>query len=278
MNEFLCGAYDLHIHTAPDVVARKCTDLELAARMRDVGMAGGAIKCHYLDTAGRAGLLRELYPDLAIVGGITLNRSVGGLNPHAAERSAQAGGRMLWFPTIDARAYQQYRQKDDPGVDFSVYLSVLDENGRLLSEALDVLDVAAAHHLIVGTGHLSAREGMILAKEGLRRGCRMVLTHCDNPANFYTAEQQAEAARAGALIEHSYLTTLWGRTSIEQIAAMIRAAGCENVFLTTDFGQPNSPYSDEGLLLYAQGLSSQGFTEDELTLMMKTTPQKLICA
>ena len=95
MNELLRGLYDMHIHTAPDVVARKCSDLEAAQRMLAAGMRGGAIKSHYLDTAGRAQLLKEQFPTLHIVGGITLNRSVGGLNPCAAERSAQAGGKML---------------------------------------------------------------------------------------------------------------------------------------------------------------------------------------
>ena len=276
MNELLKGVYDLHVHTSPDVSPRKCSDVALAARMKAAGMAGGAIKCHYLDTAGRAGILRELYPELTIVGGVTLNRSVGGINPQAAERSAQAGGRMLWFPTMDARAYQRYRRKDDPAVDFSPYLTVLDENDRLLPEVLDVLDVAAQYQLATGTGHLSAREGMILVKEGLRRGCRMVLTHCDNPANFYTVEEQVQAARWGAMIEHSYLTTLWNRTSIETIAAMIRSTGCENVFLTTDFGQPASPYTDEGMLLYARGLLEQGFTEEELDQLMRQNPARLI--
>ena len=74
MNELLKGTYDLHVHTAPDVVPRKCSDVQLAERMRAAGMAGGAIKSHYLDTAGRAGILRELYPELTIVGGIVLNR------------------------------------------------------------------------------------------------------------------------------------------------------------------------------------------------------------
>lgn len=276
MNELLKGVYDLHVHTSPDVSPRKCSDVELAERMRAAGMAGGAIKCHYLDTAGRAGILRELYPDLNIVGGVTLNRSVGGVNPQAAERSAQAGGRMLWFPTMDARAYQRHRRKNDPNVDFSPYLTVLDENDRLLPEVLDVLDVAARYHLATGTGHLSAHEGMILVKEGLRRGCRMVLTHCDNPANFYTPGQQAQAARWGAMIEHSYLTTLWDRTSIETIAAMIRSTGCENVILSSDFGQPASPYPEEGMLLYAEGLLKQGFTEGELDQLMRQNPARLI--
>lgn len=276
MNKLLRGVYDLHVHTSPDVGPRKCSDVELAERMRAAGMAGGAIKCHYLDTAGRAGLLRELYPDLMIVGGITLNRSVGGINPQAAERSAQAGGRMLWFPTMDARAYQQYRQKSDPAVDYSPFLTVLDDNDRLLPEVLDILDVAAQYQLVTGTGHLSAHEGMILVKEGLRRGCRMVLTHCDNPANFYTAEQQIQAADWGAIIEHSYITTLWGRTSLETIASMIRSTGCENVILTSDFGQPASPYADEGMLLYTEGLLTQGFTEEELHQLTCQNPAHLI--
>ena len=36
MSDLLKGAYDLHVHTGPDVVARKCSDLELADRMRAV--------------------------------------------------------------------------------------------------------------------------------------------------------------------------------------------------------------------------------------------------
>lgn len=102
MRELLNGVYDLHIHTAPDVVPRKCSDLELARRLVDRGMAGCAIKCHYFDTAARAGLLMEQFPQLDVAGGVTLNRSVGGVNPDAVERSAQAGagwsGSPPWRP------------------------------------------------------------------------------------------------------------------------------------------------------------------------------------
>ena len=104
MRELLNGVYDLHIHTSPDVVPRKYSDLELARRLAERGMAGCAIKCHYFDTAARAGLLMAQFPQLDVAGGVTLNRSVGGLNPDAVERSAQAGGRMVWFPTLEALA------------------------------------------------------------------------------------------------------------------------------------------------------------------------------
>ena len=140
MRELLNGVYDLHIHTAPDVVPRKCSDLELARRLVDRGMAGCAIKCHYFDTAARAGLLMEQFPQLDVAGGVTLNRSVGGVNPDAVERSAQAGGRMVWFPTLEARAYQRYQHRNDPEADLSRFLTVCDEEGELLPQALEVLD------------------------------------------------------------------------------------------------------------------------------------------
>ena len=35
LNHLLHGAYDMHIHTAPDVTPRKCDDLELAQRLWD---------------------------------------------------------------------------------------------------------------------------------------------------------------------------------------------------------------------------------------------------
>lgn len=276
MNDFLRGVYDLHIHTAPDVVPRKCTDLEAARRMLAAGMNGGAIKCHYLDTAARAALLREQFPQLNIVGGVVLNRSVGGLNPCAVERTAQAGGKLVWFPTLEAREYQRFRHRGDSTADLSSYIPVCDENGRLLPTALDVLNVAVQYRMVVGTGHIGPSEGMALVREGQRKGCTMLLTHADNPADQYTIEQQLEAVRLGAVVEHSFFTTYYGRTPIEEIARQIRAVGCENVILTTDFGQPKSPFFDEGLAQYASLLFKSGFTPDELRQMMSQNPRRII--
>ena len=277
MNDLLKGAYDLHVHTAPDVVPRKCSDIGLAERMRARGMAGGVIKSHYLDTAGRAGVLNELYPDLKIVGGITLNRSVGGNNPAAVERSAQAGGRMLWFATLEARAYPIYHNRDKAVMqDLSRYVPILDENDRLLPEVLDVLDVARKYDLVTGTGHISSHEGMILVREGLRRGIRMVVTHSELPSNLYSNEQLAEAVRLGAMVEHSYITPFTNRVTMEALAEMIRTTGVDSVFLSTDLGQAQNPYFDDGLEAFALDVMKQGFTENDIEKMIKTNPARLI--
>lgn len=79
MSNIIKGAYDLHIHTAPDVVKRKCDDIQLAERLEKFKMAGCIIKNHYVDTSARASLLQKQFPNLEIAGGIVLNNSVGGL-------------------------------------------------------------------------------------------------------------------------------------------------------------------------------------------------------
>ena len=272
----LKGAYDLHVHTSPDVVPRKCSDIELGRRLTAAGMAGCAIKSHYFDTAARAGLLQEQFPQLHIVGGVVLNRSVGGINPEAVERSAQAGGKMVWFPTVESRSFQAFQYRENPSPDLSHLLTVLDGNGTLIPQAKAVIETAARHNMVVGTGHLSAQEGMALVAEATRAGCRIVLTHADNPADRYTIEQQREAVLQGAFVEHCFFTTYFKRTPIEEIAAQIRAVGCEHVILTTDFGQPKAPYSDEGMAQYTSLLLGQGFSRDELRQMMVENPAKLI--
>ena len=146
----------------------------------------------------------------------------------------------------------------------------------LIPQAVEVLEISARYGMTVGTGHLSAREGMALVAEAARVGCQIVLTHADNPADQYTVEQQKEAVRQGAFVEHCFFTTYFNRTPIEEIAAQIRAVGCGHVILTTDFGQPKAPYSNEGMAQYRDMLLKQGFSSEELLKMMSINPQYLI--
>ena len=76
MEDILKGAYDMHIHTSPDVSPRKSTDIEIAEEWKTAGMKGGVVKCHFADTTGRAAILSALYPDLKIYGGLVLNRQM----------------------------------------------------------------------------------------------------------------------------------------------------------------------------------------------------------
>lgn len=277
MSNILSGAYDMHVHTSPDVSPRKSTDLEMAKEWESAGMKGGVIKCHFSDTTGRAAILSALYPKLKIYGGLVLNRQAGGINPDAVERMAQAGGKYLWFPTMDSKSYQMHHVKNNTQKDLSQYLSILDENGKLLPKVYDVIDVAAKYDLIVGTGHIGGKEGLPLVLEAARRGVkRIVLTHAENPATFFSTDDQKRCVAAGAMVEHSFFTIYHNRVSWESVMDQIRIVGTENTYLVTDFGQINSPGSAEGLEMFAEGLIERGFTENDIDKMIRKNQERLL--
>jgi hypothetical protein len=103
------GAYDLHVHVAPDVMRRRVTDVQLARRCWDAGLAGFVLKSHYVPTAERAAVVNEaLGGEVQVLGALALNASVGGMNPLAVEIAAREGARILWMPTVDAANHRAF--------------------------------------------------------------------------------------------------------------------------------------------------------------------------
>ena len=87
--ELLRGAYDTHIHVAPDTVARIVDDVTLARRFIELGMDGFVLKSHYSSTAERAATVCAAVPGIRALGAVSLNRAVGGLNALAVEIAAR---------------------------------------------------------------------------------------------------------------------------------------------------------------------------------------------
>ena len=145
------GAYDLHVHVAPDVPRRRIDDCTLAQRFAELGLAGFALKSHYTSTAERAQVVSGLVPDVQVIGTLTLNRAVGGMNALAVEIAAREGAAIVWMPTVDSPAETAGRteprdgdkvpqwaqlQHELRGLGLSVdAVHVTDPDGRLLAEA-----------------------------------------------------------------------------------------------------------------------------------------------
>ena len=87
------GAYDLHVHVAPDAMRGRVTDVQLARRCWDAGLASFVLKSHCVPTAERAAVVNEaLGGEVQALGALALNASVGGMNPLAVEIAAREGG------------------------------------------------------------------------------------------------------------------------------------------------------------------------------------------
>src|SRR4026209_1139853 len=79
------GAYDLQVHVGPDVIARRIDDIDCAREFLAHGMRGFVLKSHYVQTGERAQVVTKAVPGISAYGAVTLNHSVGGLNPVAVE-------------------------------------------------------------------------------------------------------------------------------------------------------------------------------------------------
>jgi Family of unknown function (DUF6282) len=63
--DFLEGAVDLHVHSAPDVDERRFDDIELAREAARSGMDAILIKSHQNSTVERAFLVSRMVPDVS---------------------------------------------------------------------------------------------------------------------------------------------------------------------------------------------------------------------
>ena len=284
MLDVLKGAYDLHVHCAPDVVKRRFTDIELAKRYVAAGFKGFAIKNHQLCTAGRAALTRETVPECNAVGTITLNDACGGLNPMAVEMAARMGAKIVWFPTVDSQNQDDFlnRNKDVAAPYGAVAdnktlkrerITIFDESGALKSVVYDILDVIKAHDLVMATGHISVQESAALVAAASKYGVRkMVVTHVDFPCTLMPLEMQKECVRLGAFLEHNYLQIAVKEANLNTALAQIKEIGPEHFIVCSDGGQTTSVPPDEAVETYCRALLDAGISEAQArTIFVENT-------
>jgi len=291
VTDLLKGAYDLHVHTGPDVMPRKLNDLEMAARIQQLGMKGYAIKSHYCCTAGRAKLVNTLYPNINVIGTICLNNAVGGLNPIAVEMAARDGAKIIWMPTFDSSNEQDHFKSQPPEklphwaklkkeltnqgrTDKNIRL--VDENG-LKNIMHEILDIIAQHNLVLATGHISKEEIFLLVTEAKRHNVKkIVVTHPNFPSVNLSNEEQKKLSQAGAYMEYCFTTPHSNKTTWEEVYQQIRCVGARNCIISTDLGQPAGMYPDEGMQLFVANLLSNGFDKQEIHLMAVENPVALV--
>jgi hypothetical protein len=281
--ELVRGGYDTHVHIAPDVVKRRVTDVQLARRFAELGLAGFGLKSHYTSTAERALGVSDAVPEVDTIGTITLNRAVGGLNPVAVEIAAREGARIVWFPTVSSENEQHEVLAADPNGKVPVWVRFeleLREAGvvpepvpvvagvELVDAARTVLEVIARHDLVLATGHLSRDEIFVLVDGAVDAGVkRIVVTHPEFPSQRIGIEDQVALAERGALLERAFTTPYTGKCSWEQVFESSRAVGPERTVWSTDLGQVFNPPVEDGLAIMADRFLAAGFDEEEVRTM-----------
>jgi hypothetical protein len=283
----LRGAYDLHIHAQPDVV-RRAQDLpSLAKAAAQAGMAGLLIKDHTTSTVGRCYTMnRALDGGPRFFSGLALNPPVGGLNPSAVESALRAGVDVIFFPTYGAAHHITRWGAGQPPTAFPLPegeytgISIFDANSLTHAECEPILRMIAAHDAVLASGHLSVPETLALLRLANRCGVkRMLVNHVTESVIAMSVEDQKEAVRLGAFIEHSFFALTAScpqRVPLSRMCEQIRQLGVGQVILTSDFGQVANPLPVEGFAFHLDQMRAQGFSTDELRVMIHDNPKKII--
>lgn len=288
------GAYDLQVHVSPDVIARRIDDIDCAREFLAHGMKGFVLKSHYIQTGERAQVVSKAVAGSRVFGALTLNHSVGGLNPVAVELAGRTGCKIVWMPTVDAQNETAGRldggsaklpfwakiQRELAAEGISPPpLSVVDESGRLVEAARRCLERIRKHDMILATGHLGRTEIFALVRAAKEMGlAKVVVTHAEFPSQNLTGDEQRELSDLGAIIEHCFTTTYTGKATWEAAFANIRKAGVSRAVISTDLGQAINPPVSDGFGMFAQRLLDAGFTVDEIHTMAVTNPTRLLDA
>ena len=279
----LQGVSDIHLHAAPDSKARLENELEFARAAHKAGYKSMLFKSNDFSCHDRAYLIRQVLPDFEVFGSLCMNRVHGDkVNVFAAEKAVATTAnlcRCIWMPTQDA-VYQniRYHGKKE-GV------PVVDDNGRVLSEVVRVMEICAEANIIFATGHSSPEESIVLARKAREGGGKkFVVTHANSGIWKMTHDQIKQCVELGAWMEYSYITNLWGsgtglpdfeRMRDSEFADFTRIAP-EHSIITTDLGQVGMPHPVEGMRRCILALLENGLSQQQVDFMVRTNPAQLV--
>lgn len=272
------GIIDLHYHSGPDVKPRKLNDLELMEQAVRIGARAVVVKTHFTPTADRAMLVnrirQEKYPDsdFELFGGIALNRSAGGLNPHAVETALKLGAKVVWLPTLDAEN-QLLKDGRSGGIQ-------LVRDGKAVSELKPIFELIRDYDACMQTGHISGEECFPVVEAARKAGVKkIVITHPEYHIVGMCLQQQMRIVRDyGVLLEREYAQPVGNRfvSNLGSNVEAIREIGAEHIILATDSGQTNTPYWCDAVKESISYYRNAGITEEELKTMMIHNPGRML--
>lgn len=282
----LQGIVDLHIHAGPDLLERPLTYAQTAKMAKDVGYRAILFKSHFFPNIFLLEAVKKMVPGIHLFGGVTLNLSVGGINPEAVYAAIQLGCKEVKMPTIHSKRHIElfgrhypWSKKVTLGSREAKSVTIINENNELVPEVHQILDMIANANIILGTGHLTKPELFMLVKEARRVGVKkIVVTHADLDIVSLTVEEQKQLADMGAFIEHCITPCLPHRQRLDprEIVRAIKETGASRCIMSSDLGQHHNPLPIEGMRMFIELMEKLGVTEEEINRMTRRNPAKLV--
>ena len=285
--QLLVGAVDGHVHACPHRNARSVDVFDAVEQAAAAGMRAIGFMDNFCSSVGYAALARRRLGHLGVevFGGVILEPQVGGLSVEVVEAalalgyadddrpSPGDGARFVSLPTHHTRAVARAEGRDPAYIEACL---AIPEGGELPNPLPQILDLVAAHDVVLNTGHLSATETLRLIEHARARGVSRILC----PVNYFTADEVRAATSLGAYAELSFFfvthATQIGLTHVDaekhdvqaltvpQVAGLIAATPVDRLVLSGDCGVSVLPPPAEGLREFLWTLKLAGVAETTL--------------
>ena len=273
VDELMQGAIDIHAHGGSDPFDRLLPEDEVCKDYTKAGMAAVVFKTWYTPSASRNMLINRMMEDWAsqqaepvkpvkVFGGITLNKTVGGLNPVAVEKCLGFPGmKYVWRPMVDSYHHQRVVY-DNWAPDAGIQL--LGGNRKVKGELKEIMRICADNDLVFASGHYPYEDSIIVMEEAKKLGVK----HCEriHPTHIHskhTIKQMKEYCDMDVMIMLNALGMECfpiHETGPIYAAQMIEELGTDHLVFGTDYGQIHNPRHVVGVrwaiqLLLAYGVS-----------------------
>ncbi|MBQ03474.1 hypothetical protein CL673_02020 [Candidatus Bathyarchaeota archaeon] len=300
-----------HIFSSP----RRVDPFQAAIEARDAGMQAIVYMDVFEMSNGTAWLVNRQIPDFQTYGGLILNTVYGGMNPRAVKTALYYGdgakyvsfgahstyfqaareGRVVDGEYVPlSKLYPEFKKE----LDMCIEIPLEKKPGENLDEILRL--IAANPNVYMITGHTSVDESIRLVDLAEEYGIEKVIVS-SAVVKEATMDELQYITEKNAFIEYTlaaytHTTTIpkthyyvereyasidegmSGEVSggVKHVAEQIEELGAQHCILSTDFGVYTLPTPLEGLREFIACLMDFGITNDDLTKMVKTNPEKLL--
>lgn len=277
------NACDMHIHTGPDFVERVGDDVEVAKACEAAGFRAILLKNHMESTVSRAYHTQKQVSGIRVYGSLVLNASVGGINPLAAEAAMKMGAKEVFMPTFCSKTDFAIHGKGQKtlykyGLKTGIKpYSVLNAEGELIPEVRQILELSRDYRVPVGTSHLSYSEIVPMCRLARDIDAVVIVTHPEYKVPMLTPAQLTELTQLGAVIEMTAgaVFPIPGCSTVDHDIQLIKAAGAEHCFISSDAGTPTKPMPPEVLSSYLYCLKKKGMDPGTLNRMFREAPVEI---
>ena len=300
-----------HIFSSP----RRVDPFQAAVQARDARMQSIVYMDVFEMSNGTAWLVNRVVPDFKVYGGLILNTVYGGMNPRAVKTAIHYGDGAKYISFgAHSTYYQAAREGRRIDGEFKALSELFPEFQKELDMCINIpvegapggdLDeilrlIATNPHIYMITGHTSVQEGIRLVELAGEYGIEKIIVS-SAVVKEASMDQLRYMADKGAFIEYTlaaytHTTTIpkthyyvereyasidegmSGEVSggVKLVAEQIDEIGAESCIICTDFGVYTLPTPVEGLREFIACLLDLGVSEEDVSMLVKTNPERLL--